>query len=335
MIRGSPAPSGASPSPGSGTCRFCRTGYLHLRLLRPHVLLCILAGLTTANVAVAQEVPLASVKVDSTVTYRFEMRSGSMITGQVISVSDETIGLRTSGIGSILLARSEIVRVLLLNQSNQREGRYWFPNPHATRYLVGPSAIQMRKGEGYYQNTYLFLNSAAYGITNHVSVTGGFELLSTLGKNSNGPIYYLSARGGAQVVDKLHVGGMATYLSIPNWFADDSDGERGSFGAVAGMATYGTADAQLTGGAGWGYSSSGLSQRPVLTFSALVRLSRGIALLSENWMFPVEQQYNGIYSYGLRFMGESVAVDLAFINNKDIGEWLVIGIPFIDFVVKF
>ena len=34
-------------------------------------------------------------------------------------------------------------------------------------------------------------------------------------------------------------------------------------------------------------------------------------------------------------MGEKIAVDLAFVNSKDIYQGIVIGIPFIDFAVKF
>jgi len=37
----------------------------------------------------------------------------------------------------------------------------------------------------------------------------------------------------------------------------------------------------------------------------------------------------------VRFMGESIAVDLAFLNNSDIAEGIVIGVPWVDFVVKF
>ncbi|MBE9480617.1 MAG: hypothetical protein IMY69_02855 [Bacteroidetes bacterium] len=42
-----------------------------------------------------------------------------------------------------------------------------------------------------------------------------------------------------------------------------------------------------------------------------------------------------IFSYGVRFFGERISVDLGFINNKDIIEEIVIGIPYVDFVVKF
>jgi hypothetical protein len=50
---------------------------------------------------------------------------------------------------------------------------------------------------------------------------------------------------------------------------------------------------------------------------------------------PDDEGYYAVFSYGLRFMGESIAVDLAFLNNGDIAESIIIGIPWVDFVVKF
>lgn len=284
----------------------------------------------------AQEVRLSELRADTTARYRIEMSSGSVISGCVVMAGPETIAVESKGIGRIELAKADIVKVITLDARYQRNGRFWYPNPHATRYLIGPSAIPLRKGEGYYQNTYILLNSVAYGITNHVSITGGFELTSTFGRESPGPIWYLSARGGGEVTKRVHIGAMATYLSVPNWFSDDDDSDRrNGLGAISGVVTYGTTEALVTAGTGWGYSASGLSDRPVLSLGGLVRVTRGIALISENWIIPDNQESIGIYSYGLRFMGERSAFDLAFINNRSISNEIAIGVPFVDFVLKF
>ncbi len=66
------------------------------------------------------------------------------------------------------------------------------------------------------------------------------------------------------------------------------------------------------------------------------RVGRKWSLITENWIGPiVDDEYRGIYSYGIRFFGEKIAVDLAFLNNTDIFKEIAIGIPYIDFVVKF
>ena len=70
----------------------------------------------------------------------------------------------------------------------------------------------------------------------------------------------------------------------------------------------------------------------------MTRLSKRIALVSENWLVPDAGSDGGLYaifSYGIRFLGEKTAIDLAFINNKDIAEGLAIGFPWLDFVINF
>ena len=64
------------------------------------------------------------------------------------------------------------------------------------------------------------------------------------------------------------------------------------------------------------------------------RVSRKVALVTENWLIP-SNAYYGIYSYGLRFFSEKMAVDLAFVNNSDIASFLKIGIPFASYTLKF
>jgi hypothetical protein len=61
------------------------------------------------------------------------------------------------------------------------------------------------------------------------------------------------------------------------------------------------------------------------------RLSRRISLISENWVFPVDGETEGIYSYGLRFLGEGLTVDFAFVSV--IGEY--VAVPWLGFAFRF
>lgn len=90
----------------------------------------------------------------------------------------------------------------------------------------------------------------------------------------------------------------------------------------------------MTGGLSWGFINGQFSQIPVITISGMTRISRRTALITENWFIPNNGLF-GIYSYGIRFFGEKLSVDLAFLNNKDIARSLFIGIPIVNFVVKF
>ena len=70
---------------------------------------------------------------------------------------------------------------------------------------------------------------------------------------------------------------------------------------------------------------------------AMARCSEKIWFVSENWIAPMgtDNDYYAAFSYGLRFSGRRISVDLGFINSRDIIEVLYVGIPYVDFVVKF
>jgi len=118
-----------------------------------------------------------------------------------------------------------------------------------------------------------------------------------------------------------------------------------------GVLTYGNPDYNVTEGLGLGFSKSNFGtskskssafefgKYPMITVCGTARIARKIALVTENWIIPSSGNsgvtYYPVYSYGVRFFGETVAFDLAFINNKDIASILFIGIPFISCTVKF
>ena len=61
------------------------------------------------------------------------------------------------------------------------------------------------------------------------------------------------------------------------------------------------------------------------------RLSKRISFITENWGVPGADGV--LISYGLRFFGEKLSVDLALLNSTS--DFLFPGIPYVDFVVNF
>jgi hypothetical protein len=262
--------------------------------------------------------------IDSTKIYKIELKDGSIFIGNILQQDSVNIVLRTSSIPKIEIPVSKIKSIDEVDKSNFKDGSYWYPNPHATRYFYGPSAIGLKKGEGYYQNTYLVLNSFNVGITDNISIGGGLELISTFaGKD---PLFFITPKVSFKVAEKFHAGGGVLYARIPEGF--------GSLGTVFATGTYGTTDNNITGSLGWGFVDSEFSERPIITLSGMTRISKRAALVTENWLIPTDGYY-GLFSYGVRFFGEKIAVDLAFINNRDIAEAIMIGIPYVSFTVKF
>ena len=242
-------------------------------------------------------------KFDTTKTYVIDLQDETRFIAKVTKWNSESIFIQTPSLPLVKISLKQITKIEEVLPENLKEGKYWFKNPHSTRYLFAPSAHNLKKGEGYYQNAWLILNSFNVGITDYFSFGGGIELISTFSRGK--PIFFLTPKVGFEVSKKVNLGGGILYASIPE------DDNRMNFGIGYGIATYGSLDHNFTVGLGWGYFNDEFSKKPIIVFSGMTRVGKKWSLITENWIGPVvDDEYRGIYSYGLRFFGEKIAVDL-------------------------
>lgn len=289
---------------------------------------------------------------DSTQTYVFILADGTKVIGTVVGKTNEQVFVRTTTIDRLEIAFSMIKSIDVATETQLKKGIAWISNPNPTRYFFAPSAYNLKKGEGYYQNSYLILNSVNYGVTDNFSIGGSLELISTFTSISDGkfdPIFLITPKVGFPVAPKLNVGAGALIVSIPNFEDDDEDMEfpdkdedspRFGAGIGYGLVTYGDIERNATLGLGFGYFDKEFAKRPIITLNGMMRIGPKLALVTENWMIPVtdweeDRDYFEIVTYGIRFFGEKLSVDLGFINNRNVIEELIIGVPYVDFVVKF
>lgn len=295
---------------------------------------------------------------DTTSTYLIILNDGSELVSKVIYNDTSVIKIKTAFVDELTLPIKNIKNVEKIKMSAIKKGNIWFENPNSTRYLFSPSAFNLKKGEGYYQNTYLILNSFNYGVTNNISIGGGLEFISTFTSLASGPfnpIFYITPKVGFKASEKIGVGAGIWYARIPSI---DTGGFAKSQGAGIPyiISTYGNMDDNVTVGMGWSFVKDKFSKMPIFTFSGMKRISKKTALITENWivyldytdtsteMMPggtmlttttVTKKYYPVYSYGVRFFGEKLAVDLALVNTSDVFKVMIIGVPFVNFVVKF
>lgn len=273
--------------------------------------------------------PAAHAQIDTEISkeYLITLKDGGTVKGKIVSQNSEQIVVQTSSMGDVTIRRSDITGIRELSSKDALKG--WFPNPNPSKYLIGNSAIPLEKGRGYYQNTWIFFNGASYAFTDNLSITGGVEIFSLLAGGDGPFAFYLNPKMSFEVTDNLYLGGNILYVNSFRSFEDFS-----GLGTLNAFGTYGNDNNNITAGVGWGFYGQDLASRPVITIGGMARAGRRIAFVSENWLIPVDGMY-GIYSYGIRFLGENISLDLAFINNADIASGLVIGIPFLDFVFNF
>jgi hypothetical protein len=194
-------------------------------------------------------------------------------------------------------------------------------DPNRTRYLYSPSGFMLRAGEGYLSQSELIVTSVMYGVTDHL----------TLGVGSSIPFWF---GGYVPLVGTVKVGGSPTdWLHLAGGvqaFTVFGAGEKFAAGFIFGTVTLGTEDLNISvsGGPPWAAASGTTDVGSyVFSISGNWRMSRTLALVTENWLLPVEGKTEVVDSLALRFIGKNLAVDAGFIFK--IGE--TYPIPWLDF----
>jgi hypothetical protein len=272
--------------------------------------------------------------ISSLKRYEIILNDGSSLVGIILSRDSAAVHFHTTSIAKIDIPVSQIKSLKEFNSEKIPKTNDWVPNPFPTKYFFSASAINLHKNEGYYQNTYLFMNSVNYGFTDYFSIGAGLEVLSTFGSLTSGdkftPICYIAPKVGFKVTEKIHLGAGLTFINVGDFFGNSG------IGLASGLATYGSIENNVTLGIGSGFSFKNEYMSNVsFSLSGMTRVSKRLALVTENYLIPVDDHYYGMYSYGMRFIANKISVDLGFINNKDIVKVIFIGIPYVDFSVKF
>jgi|WetSurMetagenome_2_1015567.scaffolds.fasta_scaffold24051_3 hypothetical protein len=221
----------------------------------------------------------------------------------------------------------------------QKDKSTWLPNPTPSRYFLGPTAIPMEKNTGYYQNSYILFNEGYYGFTNWFSLGVGFEFLSTFITLANPPwrpIILAHPKIAFKVADKFYASVSGLYINATVFNDKDTPALEGTFGVVMGQVTYGSIENNVTAGIAYGYSWDGMADKPILTFGGSWRVARRMSLLTEDYLVPKsEGGFYPLFMYGMRFIGEKMCFDLAFIDNADLAKADIVGIPYIGLTVNF
>jgi len=258
--------------------------------------------------------------------YRIETLQGNVFTGEVISQNEESIVLSTQDLGEITIARANIRSMREIDPSQFRDGEYWYENPQPTRYFFATNARGIRRGQGYYQNTWIFFNNVNVGLTKNFSLGAGIVPMFLFGASAT-PIWILPKLSIPLGQDNIHLAAGGLFGGI---LGEDGTG----LGFAYGVATIGGSDHNLSLGLGFGYAGGDWSNTPFVNVSGMTRLGRTTYLLSENYFFSAGDENLALLSIGIRFATERLAVDFGLFRPTDI-EGSFIGIPWLGITIPF
>ncbi|MDO8367535.1 MAG: hypothetical protein Q7T20_12110 [Saprospiraceae bacterium] len=281
------------------------------------------------NIADLSILPSAT---DSTQLWHITTKDGNDYIGTIVRQDATHVVIRTTSLGEISVPKSQIKIMEPVRKEQMVEGEFWYDSPHNTRYFFAPNGYGLRRGEGYYQNTWVLLNQVTYGFSDNFSLGLGTIPIFLFG--APGVPFWITPKFSMPIKkDKLNLGAGVLYA---NAIGFDSEAGGGA-GMAYGVLTTGPRDRNLTFGLGYGFADGDWAEYPLVTISGMYRVSRKFSFLTENYLIPVGDGENfGVISVGGRYGGKSIALDFGLFRPilEDLGggfwalPWLGINVPF-------
>jgi hypothetical protein len=269
----------------------------------------------------------AQIQTDTTQLWQIELQNENTYIGKIISRDSETIVFDSQELGIINIQVQNIKSMKAIKASQIREGAYWAENPQSTRYFWSPTGYGLRKGDGYYQNVWIFFNQFSVGISDNTSIGVGFMPLFLFAGAST-PVW-ITPKVSVPVSEKFNVGAGALLGGI---LGEDTDGP---FGIAYGTATLGTRDQNLTLGLGYGFAGGEWANVPTINISGMIRTGKKGYFLTENYLIDTGDDLLVLLLVGGRVVWPKIALDYgallplgADIDSFVAIPWLGISIPF-------
>jgi hypothetical protein len=286
-----------------------------------NVLLATLLFLSTPVFSQEVEIP-----TDTTQLSSIETKDGNEFVGYIRAIEADVIVVKTEDFGDVRIRRQNVKTIQPLAKNQIVAGEYWPYNPYASRYFFAPNGYGLRKGEGYYQNTWIFFNQVSYGFSDNFSLGVGIVPLF-LFEGTATPIWITPKLSIPLKKDRFNLG-------LGGLFAVVAGEESASFGVAYGQATVGSRDRNISVGLGYGYAGDSWASTPTISLSGVYRTGKKFAIMTENYLFDTGDESIVLLSAGGRFIGKRVAIDagLVFPTATDgyfiAVPWLGITVPF-------
>ncbi len=317
--------------------------------------------------------PVKYSDIDMSYIYSVLLLDETEVYGTFKELKDKEIIFITNYSDTLTLPKIKILKLEKKMSISDSKKNRWFENPHDSRHFFAPTARNLQKGEGYFQDIYLFVAAVNYGITDNVTIGGGMSIVPFMGFENQ--ILFLTPKIGYKLNDKLNVGGGILYANTSDFTDYDfRERKRASTSIIYGVGTYGSKENNITLGIGYAGYKWKFQEYPIVVLGGMYRISRRAALVTENWFALIDyeisneqdnyvwnpeweyimndgivtyEQVNNepmaIISYGVRFFSEKICVDLGFFNGlgkfkeelTGSDKFFFPGIPYLDFVVKF
>ena len=251
---------------------------------------------------------------------RIMLRDGSMLHVTLLHAQEDTLFVQTLGGISVTIADEKIANIEEL-PGEIVAGEFHRQDPNSTRLLLAPTGRGLNSGQGYFADYFLFFPTLAMGVTDYLALSGGVSIVPGAGSQ----LAYFGPKFSFPISSHAALSTGLLYLVIPE------DTDDAALGYV--VSTFGSTRNSITLGLGIPFTTAGDTQ-PVYLAGGEVQISNGVKLLTENWLLTSDEDLL-LFSGGVRFFGEKLAVDLALVGSSDSFDQGFPFVPWVDFSVFF
>ena len=265
---------------------------------------------------------------DSTITYKIETTDGNEYIGEIIEQNAQLIILKTKNLGIITIQKANVVSIDVIDPNRVQGGVYWGDHMQSTRYFWQPSGYGLKKGEGYYQNVWIFFNQFSIGVSDKFLIGGGIIPLF-LFAGAPSPVWVTPKLSIPVQQDKLNLGVGGLFATV----LGESDS---NFGIAYGTVTIGSKDHNASFGLGYGYAGSSWSRTPAFSFSLLQRTGPKGYFVMENYFLDVDTDFFILSMIGgRRIIGNHAGLDFGLVLPLNTGLNEFIAIPWLGITLPF
>lgn len=261
-----------------------------------------------------------------------KLNDGTTLLGEYMGSNDSAITIHTNSLGTLNISTDQIDHIKDLKYSRVKNGDHWFENAGSNYYMIAPSAFPLGKGNFYYRNLYVLINTFGYGVTDYFSITAGFDTYtllrrSELERDEFGLLIF--PQFNFSLAEKTSIGAGFLYAKLTNFSLDES------LGAPLINFAYGNEDRNIGLCVGYNVFDSDVSiKRPVIILNGIYRVTNRIAFDAELYRWPINDYRLYIINYGVKFIARKMSVDFGFMKNTMLSDLTILGIPFVSFTVR-
>lgn len=268
----------------------------------------------------------AQVVTDTTSVWQISTIDDNEYTGYILSETAEAIELKTGTIGIITIPISQVKKREQLISDASTNFLLWPENPMASRYFWANSGFNIKKGDGYYQNTWVLFNHAQFGIADNFSLGVGMMPLF-LFAGAPTPLW-ISPKVTFPIQEKVHLG-----VGVLGGTLLGRDVDVVGFGFAYGNATFGSTSTNISAGLGYGFADGEFADRPTLSLAGMFRTGKRGYIITENYYIDTGFDDVLFLSLGGRYVGKKIILDYGGIFSPETGDftiipWLSISLPF-------